>query len=102
MIRYTCDLCQCDLDPDADLRYVVRIEVFAALEPLEDGEPEEDRDHLLEVHEVLERMDDTQLDAYQDQVFQEMRFDLCPECRKKFAKNPLGRGLASQLNFSEN
>ena len=29
MIRYTCDLCKRDLDPQNDLRYVVKIEMAA-------------------------------------------------------------------------
>jgi hypothetical protein len=32
-----------------------------------------------------------------------MRFDLCPECRKKFVKSPLGReAVAKAFDFSEN
>jgi hypothetical protein len=31
-----------------------------------------------------------------------MRFDLCPECRKKFLKNPLGREHSKQFDFSKN
>ena len=34
MIRYSCDLCKRDLNPDEELRYVVKIEVFAAFDPL--------------------------------------------------------------------
>jgi hypothetical protein len=31
------------------------------------------------------------------------RFDLCPECRKKFVQNPLSREAAAQkFGFSEN
>jgi hypothetical protein len=31
-----------------------------------------------------------------------MRFDLCPECRKKFVENPLRRETAKVVGFSEN
>ena len=37
-----------------------------------------------------------------DEVYEELRFDLCPDCRKKFVKNPLGRGSAKQFDFSKN
>ena len=33
MIRYSCDLCKRDLDPEDDLRYVVKMEVYAAFDP---------------------------------------------------------------------
>ncbi len=29
-------------------------------------------------------------------------FDLCPECRKKFVKHPLGREASKQFDFSKN
>jgi hypothetical protein len=101
MIRYTCDLCRQDLDPDEDLRYVVKIEVYAAFDPLVVDE-EDDRDHLQEIQDLLERLEDGDSDRIDDDVYQRLRFDLCPKCRKKFGKNPLGRESAKILDFSEN
>jgi hypothetical protein len=31
-----------------------------------------------------------------------LRFDLCPDCRRKFVKNPLGREVAKAFGFSSN
>jgi hypothetical protein len=101
MIHYTCDLCKRELDPEEDLRYVVKIEVSAAFDPIV-GEDDEDRDHLQEIQDLLEEMDDTQDDHIGEDVYQRLRFDLCPECRKRFIKNPLGRESAKVLDFSEN
>jgi len=101
MIHHTCDGCQRSLNPEHDLRYVVRMEVYAALDPTED-ELDDDRDHLQEVQDILERLDDAESDEVGDDVYQQMRFDLCSECRKRFLRNPIGGSLASQLNFSEN
>jgi len=101
MIRYTCDLCKRDLDPVEDLRYVVKIEVYAAFDPVvaeEDG----DRDHLQEIQDLLEHLEEGDGEQIGDDVYQRLRFDLCPECRRKFAKNPLGREAAKILDFSEN
>ena len=98
MIHYSCDLCHRKIEPAHDQRYVVKIEVFAALDPLQEGEEEDDRDHLLEVHEALEQLT---LDE-SSELYRELRFDLCPECCRKYAKNPLGREPAKQFNFSEN
>ena len=89
MIHHSCDLCKRLIDPDDDLRYVVKIEVYAALQPMEDAD--EDRDNLLEMHEILERMDGVEDGSVGDDVYQSLRFDLCPECRRRFLKNPLGR-----------
>ena len=90
MIRYSCDLCKRDLDPEDDLRYVVKMEVYAAFDPAAANEDEDDRDHLQEIQDMLERLEDADDDQIGDDVYQQLRFDLCPECRKKFLKNPLG------------
>ena len=102
MIRYSCDLCKRDLDPQDDLRYVVKVEVYAAFDPAAAGGDDEDRDHLEEIQDILERLEDSETEAIGDDVYQQLRFDLCPECRKKFIKNPLGRETAKVFGFSSN
>lgn len=102
MIHHTCDRCKRVLDPEEDLRYVVKMEMFAAMEPLDVDEIEDDRDHLLEIHEMLERMEDSESELIGDDVYQKKRFDLCSDCYKEFAKSPLGREPARQLDFSQN
>ena len=88
MIRYSCDLCKRDLDPQHDLRYVVKMEVFAAMDTADE---DDDNDHLQDIQDILECMDDAEDDQIGEAVCQQLRFDLCPECRRKFMKNPLGR-----------
>jgi hypothetical protein len=99
MIHHSCDLCKRLIDPEEDLRYVVKIEVYAALDPVEDAD--DDRDNLLEMHEILERMDDAENGSVGGDVYQALRFDLCPDCRRRFVKNPLGRET-KKFNFSKN
>jgi hypothetical protein len=99
MIQYSCDLCKRPLDPQDDLRYVVKVEVYAAFDPVE---MDDDTDNLQEIHEILERIEDVASDEIGEDVYQQLRFDLCPECRKKFLKNPLGRKLVEQFDFSQN
>ena len=53
MIHYSCDRCRCKLASD-DLRYVVKIEIQAAMDPACEHEPDEDRDHLVEIEDILE------------------------------------------------
>ena len=102
MIRYSCDLCKRDLDPEDDLRYVVKIEVYAAFDPTATSEDENDRDHLQEIQDILESLEDADDNQIGDDVYQQLRFDLCPECRKKFLQNPLGREVTKAFGFSSN
>jgi hypothetical protein len=100
MIHYTCDCCKRVLDPE-DLRYVVKMEVYAAFDPSAMNELDDDRDHLQEIQELLQRSDvaDPQISG---DVYEQLRFDLCTDCRKKFVKNPLGRSASKQFDFSKN
>jgi hypothetical protein len=102
MIHYSCDLCKRPIDAEEDLRYVVKIEVYAAIDPVEVETGADDRDHLQEMQEILQRMEEAGSDAVGDDVYQQLRYDLCPECRKKFAKNPLGREASKHFDFSKN
>ncbi len=102
MIRYSCDLCKRELNPDADLRYVVKMEVYAALDPPMADEVDDDRDHLQEIQDILERLEDAENDQIGDDVYQQMRFDLCSDCRRKFVKSPLGQRFVKLFGFSEN
>jgi hypothetical protein len=78
------------------------MEIFAAMEPSADEE--DDNDHLEEIQDILERLDDADDDQIGEEVCQQLRFDLCPECRRKFMKNPLGREnfAAKVAGFSKN
>lgn len=101
MIHYSCDLCKRELNPSDDVRYVVRMQVTQEVEPQGADETDDDRDYLEEIQDMLARMGDT-LDDISSLTGSEMRFDLCPECARKFAKNPLGRDLTTHLSFSQN
>jgi hypothetical protein len=63
---------------------------------------DEDRDHLEDIHEVLERYDEFDADGQLPvaDTYQTRRFDLCSECCKQFLKEPLGR-RAAHLDFSK-
>ena len=102
MIRYSCDLCKRELDPQNDLRYVVKMEIYAAFDPSAAEADDEDHDHLEEIQDILERLEDTASESIGDDVYQQLRFDLCPECRKRFIRNPLGRKAAKAFGFSAN
>ena len=101
MIHYSCDCCKRALDSE-DLRYVVKMEVYAAIDPASMDDMDDDRDHLQEIQEILQRCNDAVDPQIGSDVYEQLRFDLCPECRKKFLKNPLGREHSKQFDFSKN
>jgi hypothetical protein len=35
-------------------------------------------------------------------AYKKFRYDLCPECHKKFVRNPLSKEPAQKFDFSEN
>lgn len=102
MIHYSCDRCQRVLDSQQDLRYTVRIEIEAVMDPINDEEMTDDRDHLMEIEEILERSDAEDCDAIGEDIYQRRRYDLCPECYRKFARNPLGREAKATFGYSQN
>lgn len=101
MISYSCDCCKRELPKD-DLRYVVRMEVYAAFDQNPFHEVDDDRDHLQEIQDILQRAEDADDDTVAPEVYEQMRFDLCSDCRRKFIKHPLGRELADLVEFSQN
>jgi hypothetical protein len=100
MIHYSCDLCKRELDPSDGLHYVVKVEVMAAADPQDNGAIDADRDYLREIHDALEGTSEDALQLMGDQAHQQLRFDLCPACCKKYLKNPLAREV--QFEFSKN
>jgi hypothetical protein len=102
MIQYSCDGCKRIIDPHDDLRYVVRMEIYAAIDTAEIDDGDDDRDYLMEIQDIVQRGEDVENDRIGDDVYQQLRFDLCPECRGKFLKSPICRETAKQFDFSEN
>jgi hypothetical protein len=35
-------------------------------------------------------------------TYKQFRYDLCPECHKKFLRDPLGKEVAQKFHFSKN
>jgi hypothetical protein len=103
MIHFTCDRCNRVIDLEQELRYVVRMEIEAVMDPIHDAEPDDDRDHLLEIDEILDRVETDADEAIGDEVYQKRRYDLCPQCYRKFKANPLAREKkAATFGFSHN
>lgn len=102
MIHFTCDRCKRVIDPEQELRYVVRMEIEAVMDPIHEDEPQDDRDHLVEIDEILARAEPDESDGVGDEIYHKRRYDLCPHCYRKFAANPLSREKKATLGFSHN
>ena len=99
MIHHSCDRCQKMIDNDVEMRYVVWIEVQAAIDP---AAADEDEDNLLDLDEILERLEsDDSGDVSQD-IYRRQRFDLCADCHRFFTQNPLGQESKTLVQFSKN
>jgi hypothetical protein len=101
MLHFSCDRCDTSIESD-DLRYVVRVEVQATMESTEMLDTEADRDHLLELEDILERLDDEQSSLISADVYQRQRYDLCCGCYRKFINDPMGADATTQFDFSPN
>ncbi|TWT86753.1 hypothetical protein Mal64_35830 [Pseudobythopirellula maris] len=101
MIHFTCDGCGRSIDPDCEVRFVVRMECYASLD-VDEPTDDEEVDHLQEIEEILERLDGVDNPEVGEEVYQQARYDLCGECRRRFLQNPLGRSVATNLKFSNN
>jgi hypothetical protein len=102
MIRYICDLCQCEIDPQHESSYVVQMELYAAPSP-EEVRMDEDRDHLEDFNEVLERYDEFDEEGVLvgKDTYRKQRFDLCGNCCKRFCQDPLGKNSAERFSLSK-
>ena len=100
MIHYSCDRCQRSLGED-DLRYVVRLEAYAAIESLEQ-DPSAESDPLLELDQILDHLDDAENEALGPDIYARQRFDLCSECYRVFSLTPFAGVAQRPLNLSDN
>jgi hypothetical protein len=103
MVHVTCDCCHKELYPGDDRHFVVKIEVFASSDPLRLTEDDLDEDHMEEVSKLLAELEDNPEETeVAETACRHFRYDLCPECRKKFLRDPLGRDAAQKFDFSNN
>jgi hypothetical protein len=100
MVLISCDLCGKEIQPETGRYYVVRMEVLTRGKT---GLVDEDLadDNLEAVSQLLQDADDDEVGYKEVPPRETMKFDLCPNCRNKFVKDPLNRESLS-LDFSSN
>jgi hypothetical protein len=99
MIKYVCDMCGKPLLENEDIRYVVRIDVYAAYSS---SDSSEDFDDIDAVDEMLDAPSDPEGPSAEDESYITFRFDLCPECHDRYLQDPLFRKKPRRIGFSEN
>jgi hypothetical protein len=103
MLHVTCDLCGKAICPGQDQRYVVKIEIFPAHDPGKITEADLDEDHMEAVSELIREMDENGEEVdLAEPICKHFRYDLCPDCHKRYLRDPLSKELSSKFDFSEN
>ncbi len=88
MITYICDRCGRPLD-QGQLRYIARIEVLAAADPLEITLEDLLRDSRREMDALLEQCEHLTEEQLMRDVYLKFEFDLCPSCQKAYVTDPM-------------
>lgn len=88
------------MQPGVDPMFVVKIEVNAVHDPNAITEADLDDDNLEAVSELLQSEPD--MDELESPQRARHQFDLCPECKQRYLRDPLNRDLTVHLNFSDN
>lgn len=101
MLHFSCDLCGKELLPEADRRYTVKIEVYAAHDPRALTDDDLNDDQLESLSQMLQDLEAAGASPDLPPDYKQIRLDLCPECHKKFLRDPLNKE-AIKFDFSEN
>ncbi len=96
----TCDACDAGLLLDSDVRYVVKVEGYAAYDPLELTADDLRRDLEAEMRDVVSRLSSQSAAEAETDVHRAFEFDLCPRCWRQFAGDPLAAVKAASSRGS--
>ena len=88
MITHICDRCGRPLE-QGQLRYIARIEVLAAADPLEITLDDLLRDSRREMDALLEQCEQLTEEELMSDVYVRFVFDLCRTCQKAYVTDPL-------------
>ena len=93
MVTHICDRCGRPIEK-GQLRYTVRIEVFAAADPLEITLDDLLRDTRREMDEALEECEKLTEEELMRDVYVQFQFDLCPSCQKSYVTDPMSVAIS--------
>jgi len=95
-------MCGKTLLSDEDVRYVVKVEVYAAYDPLEITEEDLKKDHKQEIADLLSDMNGMDAEELEEGVYKRLRFDLCAACQRRYLANPLAIKVHRDLRWTDN
>ena len=93
MITHICDRCGRPLE-QGQLRYIARIEVLAAADPLEITLDDLLRDSRREMDALLEQCEHLTEEQLMRDVYVKFEFDLCRSCQKSYVTDPLSVAIS--------
>jgi len=88
MITHICDRCGRPIEK-GQLRYIARIEVLAAADPLEITLEDLLRDTRREMDALLAKCDQLSEEELMRDVYVKFEFDLCRACQMSYVTDPL-------------
>ena len=88
MIMRTCDRCGRTIT-EGELRYVTKIQVYAAYDPLKITFEDLLRDHRQDIARLVKVCEGLSEEELMRDVFVDFQFDLCRECHKTYLAAPL-------------
>ncbi len=88
MIIRNCDRCGQPL-AQKELRYIAKIQVFAAYDPLEITFEDLNHDHSREIDAILKQCAGLTEEQLMRDVYVELEFDLCRACQKAYLADPM-------------
>ena len=86
----SCDICGTRIERN-ELRYVLKMSIFAAYDRLQIELADLQKDYEEEIRKLVEKMKQMNPKELEEDVFKQFSFDLCRKCQQKFIKNPLGK-----------
>jgi hypothetical protein len=99
MMHFSCDICGHKL---LDRRFVVKMEVYAAFDPEDATDEDQDRDNLDEIADIIGQMAETGDSDVDQNRPHKFRYDLCEDCRDQFVKDPLALHRPRRMRISDN
>ncbi len=100
MIAFICDRCKRKIESKQELRFVVSVEVEAAMDFDEEDRP--DGEYIKELQELLESLDTVDCAEISDKAYQKKNYDLCEQCCQEYLKNPLAIEHTAPMGCSNN
>jgi hypothetical protein len=90
MITRTCDRCGRTI-LEGELRYVAKLQVFAAYDPLKITFEDLLKDHQADIDRLIKECEGLSEAELMRQVHVSFDFDLCPQCQREYVAAPLGQ-----------